>query len=77
MSFIVPEKFRITTGLLGSDSSYGNNGAFWVKTKNVFSLSLLAIKWVGSMSVFHFRHVVQLGKRCVSSSPYFGVKMTA
>lgn len=39
MSFQVPEKFRITTGLLGSDSSYGNNGAFWVKTKkHVFTV---------------------------------------
>lgn len=33
MSFKVPEKFRITTGPLGSNESFGNNGAFWVKTK--------------------------------------------
>ncbi|XZW19012.1 DUF7694 domain-containing protein [Acinetobacter baumannii] len=33
MSFNVPEKYRITKGVMGSDSSYGNNGAFWVKTK--------------------------------------------
>lgn len=33
MTFKVPEKFRITKGPMGSDSSYGNNGAFWVKTK--------------------------------------------
>lgn len=33
MSFKVPEKFRITKGMMGSDASLGNNGAFWVKTK--------------------------------------------
>ena len=49
MSFNVPEKFRITTGRMGSNKNYGNNGAFWVKTKNVFLPSLLVIRWVGSM----------------------------
>ncbi len=33
MSFSVPEKFRITKGVLGSHEGDGNNGAFWVKTK--------------------------------------------
>lgn len=33
MSFKVPEKFRITKGPMGSNESFGNNGAFWVKTK--------------------------------------------
>lgn len=32
MSFHVPEKFRITTGRYGSDSSYGNNGQFMVRS---------------------------------------------
>lgn len=31
MSFHVPEQFRVTTGRMASDSSYGNNGAFRVK----------------------------------------------
>lgn len=26
----VPEKYRVTTGIMGSDSSYGNVGAFYV-----------------------------------------------
>lgn len=39
MAFQVPEKYRITKGAMGSDSSYGNNGAFWVKTKkSVFTV---------------------------------------
>lgn len=39
MCFQVPEKFRVTKGAMGSDSSYGNNGAFWVKTKkSVFTV---------------------------------------
>ena len=33
MSFQVPEKYRITKGPMGSNESFGNNGAFWVKTK--------------------------------------------
>lgn len=33
MSFKVPEKFRITTGKLGSDSSYGCNGAFYIDVR--------------------------------------------
>ena len=33
MSFTVPEKYRIKSGPLASNESYGNNGAFWVKTK--------------------------------------------
>ena len=33
MSFQVPEKYRITKGAMGSNESFGNNGAFWVKTK--------------------------------------------
>lgn len=30
MSFKVPEQFRVTTGTMGSDSSFGNNGAFMI-----------------------------------------------
>ena len=33
MSFTVPEKYRIKSGPFASNESYGNNGAFWVKTK--------------------------------------------
>ena len=33
MSFTVPEKYRIKSGPWASNESYGNNGAFWVKTK--------------------------------------------
>ena len=39
MSFTVPEKYRIKSGPLASNESYGNNGAFWVKTKkHVFTV---------------------------------------
>ena len=34
MAFEVPEKFRLKTGALGSDSSYGNNGVFSILIKN-------------------------------------------
>lgn len=34
MTFSVPEKFRIRSGQLGSDESYGNNGAFTLKLKH-------------------------------------------
>jgi hypothetical protein len=30
--FHVPEQCRVTTGPMRSDSSYGNNGQFWVKS---------------------------------------------
>ena len=30
--FKVPEKFRVTTGLMKSDASYGNNGQFIVRS---------------------------------------------
>lgn len=33
MSFHVPEKYRVTTGRMASDASYGNNGAFVVPLK--------------------------------------------
>jgi len=39
VSFKVPEKFRIASGPMGSNESFGNNGAFWVKTKkHVFTV---------------------------------------
>lgn len=31
--FHVPEKHRITTGVMGSNSDYGNNGAFFIPRK--------------------------------------------
>jgi hypothetical protein len=33
MTFHVPHKFRVRTGVLGSDDSYGNNGAFFVPNR--------------------------------------------
>lgn len=30
MTFIVPERYRLTTGPMASDSLYGNNGAFLI-----------------------------------------------
>jgi hypothetical protein len=32
--FKVPEKYRIISGYIGSDSSYGNNGAFYIPMGN-------------------------------------------
>ena len=34
MTFHVPNKFRIHTGRMGSNDSYGNNGAFSVRLKH-------------------------------------------
>jgi hypothetical protein len=35
MSFHVPEKYRITNGIMGSDETYGNNGAFKISIKKL------------------------------------------
>jgi hypothetical protein len=35
MSFHVPEQFRIRKGKMQSDESFGNNGAFFVRAKNL------------------------------------------
>lgn len=33
--FHVPERFRLASGLYGSDATYGNNGAFLIKSLKV------------------------------------------
>ncbi len=43
MSFRVPEKFRVTTGRLGSSPSFGNNGAFELLLKTPGKPRLFAI----------------------------------
>lgn len=35
--FKVPEKFRIRSGAMGSDESYGNNGAFAIDDKHIIA----------------------------------------
>lgn len=35
--FKVPEKFRVKSGAMGSDESYGNNGAFIIDDKYVIA----------------------------------------
>jgi hypothetical protein len=42
MSFHVPEKFRVKTGRLASDSRYENNGAFMVKVDHGQVLAVIA-----------------------------------
>lgn len=43
MTFKVPEKFRVTSGRMRSDSSYGNNGAFEVTVKTSCKQSMYVI----------------------------------
>lgn len=43
MTFHVPEKFRVTAGRLGSDPSFGNNGAFELTLKTPGKPRLFAI----------------------------------
>ena len=58
MSFTVPEKYRIKSGPLASNESYGNNGAFWVKTKKCV-FTVIASDQIG------WEHVsVSLPSRC-------------
>ena len=49
MAFQVPERYRITAGELGSNSSYGNNGAFVVPTfdgkKKLFVIASDGMGW--------------------------------
>lgn len=58
--FHVPEKYRIKTGQYGSDASYGNNGAFLVKSLKLSSpLQIIASDGMG------WEHVsVSLPNRC-------------
>ena len=42
MAFHAPNKFRVRTGRLASDESYGNSGAFIVKLKRGQSVQVVA-----------------------------------
>ncbi len=42
MSFHVPEKFRLREGRVGTDESFGNNGAFMVKVAHGQLLYVIA-----------------------------------
>lgn len=48
MAFRVPEKFRLRTGRMGSDESFGNNGAFVVplrRSQEVFIIASQGLGW--------------------------------
>ena len=47
MTFKVPEAFRVKSGLMASDSSYGNNGAFVIKGPRGFKLKVIASDGLG------------------------------
>lgn len=47
MSFHVPEKFRVLNGLMGSDATYGNNGAFIVTLKHAQTVQVIASSGMG------------------------------
>jgi hypothetical protein len=42
MAFHVPEQYRITSGQFGSDESYGNNGAFFIKVSVGITAKVIA-----------------------------------
>ncbi|MES2367677.1 MAG: hypothetical protein V4563_17505 [Pseudomonadota bacterium] len=59
MSFHVPNKYRLLTGPLGSDASYGNNGKFFVKREIGAPFQIIASDGEG------WEHVsVSLPSRC-------------
>ena len=47
MTFSVPEKFRIRTGRVGSDASFGNNGAFEVRLRHAQTVYVIASDGAG------------------------------
>ena len=47
MTFSVPEKFRIRTGRVGSDASFGNNGAFEVRLRHNQTVYVIASDGAG------------------------------
>ena len=47
MTFHVPEKFRILNGSMGSDASYGNNGAFMVNLRHGQKVAVIASSGMG------------------------------
>jgi hypothetical protein len=60
MTFHVPEQYRIRTGAMGSDESYGNNGQFLIK-----SLKLVKPLRVQASDGEGWEHVsVSLAERC-------------
>ena len=59
MTFHVPEKFRITSGPMASDKSFGNNGAFFIRRPRSPVLRAIASDGAG------WEHVsVSLPNRC-------------
>jgi hypothetical protein len=47
MSFHVPEKFRVINGIMGSDASYGNNGAFIIPLRHSQKVQVIASTGLG------------------------------
>jgi hypothetical protein len=47
MTFHVPEKFRLLKGKMGSDASYGNNGAFMVQLAHHQTVAVIASTGLG------------------------------
>ena len=47
MTFHVPEKFRVRSGRIGSDASFGNNGAFVVELKRGQIVFVIASDMMG------------------------------
>lgn len=47
MTFKVPEKYRVTHGRIGSDSGYGNNGAFHVRLRRGQTVFVIASDMMG------------------------------
>lgn len=62
--FHVPEKYRIKTGELASDESYGNNGAFAVKYNRtiIFMIASDGMEWEHVSA-----HCVRNGKQITPS----------
>lgn len=58
MSLHVPEKYRVTSGRMGSDSTYGNNGAFFVPRNGENSpLKVIASDGMGLPEGRRWEHV--------------------
>ena len=69
MAFKAPEKYRVTHGRIGSDSRYGNNGAFTVSLRRGQTVFIIASDLLG------WEHVsVSRKDRCPTWEEMFQVK---
>ncbi len=75
MGFKVPEKFRVRDGRIGSDASYGNNGAFVVRLQRGQEVFVIASDQLGweHVSVSRKDRCPTWDEMCQVKSMFWGV----